>query len=191
MTFADEMRRIIIQLALCALVAGCTKPKEIDRTEVRSRLRLKSTPIAVPESGIIRFRVTPGKNATMLWPQRVSIRHGAITFHGTNGYVRLTTNNTTVIKSGSLDHEVAVQMMPGTQHVRFHLSSIPFSMSINWSTEPSLTQYCESNKCSYSDFCPLLTTVTNGSSFDVHIPVEMTGDFQGEVTDWVIQSNWK
>jgi hypothetical protein len=172
-------------------MTGCTKSHEQDRLEIRSRLRLKPTPIALPDSETVKLRVTTGGNTSTLWPQRVNIRRGAITFHGTNGYIRLTTNDTTVIKSDALDHEVGVKMTPDTQHVRFHLSQAPFQMSINWSTIPSLSEYCKSNSCSYVDFCPKLMSVTNGNSLEVDIPIEKTDDFEGEVTDWVIQSNWK
>ena len=180
-----------ILLAVYALMAGCTRPHAQDRIEIRSRLRLKPTPIVLPEEGTIKLRVTTGKNMSMLWPQRVNIRHGAITFCGTNGYIRLTTNNTTIIKSNTLDHEVVVQMTPNTQHVRFHLSQTPFQMSINWSTTTPLSGHCKSNNCTYADFCPKLITSTNGNSIEIDIPIKKTDDFEGEVTDWVIQSNWK
>lgn len=172
-------------------MVGCSESRDHERVAVHSSLRLKSASLVLPESGTIKLRVKTGKYRTTLFPQSVNVKRGSITFQGANGYIRLATNNCTVIKSVSLDSEVRIQMIPGTQHVRFHLTQQPFRMSINWSTTPTLSEYCELNKCSYVDFCPNLKTSTDGAYFDVDIPIQKSADFIGEVTDWVIISNWK
>jgi hypothetical protein len=186
------MKNIIILIAVCFLMNGCVKSDvQQDRIEVDNRLRLNESSVDIPESNAIRLRVIAGSNRTILLPRRINIRKGAITFRGADGFIRLTTNDVTVIKSSSLDHEVEVKMHPGTQNIQFNLSQEPFRMSINWSTHPSLTDYCKSNNCSYVDFCPELITMKQITSIDIDIPIDRTDDFEGEVGDWVIQSNWK
>lgn len=186
-----HMKNTALSCVVCILMLGCSGSGDTNRVVVRNRLRLMPTSVDLPESDAIRLRVHPGRHRTTLWPRRVNIKRGAITFHGAGGYIRLTTNNTAVIKSESLDREVVVAMTPGTQQVQFHLSQPPFRMSINWSTTPSLTEYCEINNCSYMDLCPSLPSTPMGSSIQVDIPMERSADFEGEVSDWVIQSNWK
>jgi hypothetical protein len=182
----------LLTIMVCVIALGCVKSKDTSRITVRNKLRFTQDDILFSEPLTnLCLCVNAGPRITVISPRQVNIRRGSITFHGAGGYIRLTDNDISVIKSKSLADEVKIKMYKGTQNIQFHLTEKSFNMSINWSTEPSLTEYCDSNRCSYIDFCPGLIVVTNGNSFNVDIPVTTTDDFEGDITDWVILSNWK